>query len=82
MLPPGYPKTVAVKALPGQVRNWYQIKGYTQAIQLAPGVWTPLPVGATVEDAVNAGVVDGFCASIKAFEREYRNGQSSAGTCW
>lgn len=81
-LPAGYPKVVAVRSLPHQVRNWYELKGTTQAVQLAPGVWTSLPVGATTDDAVNTGVLDGFCASIKAFEREYRNGQSHAGTCW
>jgi hypothetical protein len=28
--------------------------GNTKAVQLAPGVWTPLPDGDEVEDAVSA----------------------------
>lgn len=80
--PSGYPKVVAVRSLPNQVRNWYQMKGTAKAVQLAPGVWTPLQDGAAVEDAVEAGVVDGFCSSIKAFERQYRNGRAYPGACW
>lgn len=81
-LPPGYPKVVAVRSLPAQVKNWYQMKGDTQAVQLAPGVWTPLPDGASVGDAVNSGVADGFCASVKAYERTYLGGQTVGGACW
>jgi hypothetical protein len=81
-LPTGYPKVVTVTSLPDQVRNWFQMSGDTQAVQLAPGVWTPLQPGATVDDAVNAGVLDGFCSSIKAFERQYRSGRKYPGACW
>jgi hypothetical protein len=81
-LPAGYPKVVKVNTLPHQVRNWYETKGHTEAIQLAPGVWTPMQPGATMDDSIASGVLDGFCASIKAFERQYRSGQSHAGACW
>src|SRR5438067_1883596 len=30
--PPGYPKVVSVSSLPSQVRNWYRIESYTQAV--------------------------------------------------
>ncbi|WP_020661427.1 hypothetical protein [Amycolatopsis benzoatilytica] len=81
-LPEGYPKVVKVASLPDQVRNWFQMQGTIQAVQLAPGVWTALQDGAAVEDAVNAGVLDGFCSSIKAFERRYRSGRTYPGACW
>ncbi len=81
-LPAGYPKVVQVSSLPSQVRNWFQMQGTTRAVQLAPGVWTALQDGATVEDAVNTDVLDGFCSSIKAFERVYRSGRIHSGACW
>jgi hypothetical protein len=56
--------------------------GTTKAVQLAPGVWTPLQDGAEVQDAVSAEVLDGFCSSVKAFERQYRDGQTYGGACW
>ncbi|MGW4399001.1 hypothetical protein ACWEHA_27270 [Amycolatopsis nivea] len=71
-----------VSSLPSQVRNWYQMQGTTRAVQLAPGVWTALQDGATVEDAVNTDVLEGFCSSIKAFERVYRGGRIHPGACW
>jgi hypothetical protein len=78
----GYPHVVAVSELPAQVRNWYTMENYTSAVAVAPGVWTPLSQGATMQDALSSDVLDGFCASVKAFERQYRSGQSSGGTCW
>ncbi|HEY4460366.1 MAG TPA: hypothetical protein VGN81_39010 [Pseudonocardiaceae bacterium] len=81
-LPPGYPKVVTVASLPSQVRNWYRMSGDTQAVALAPGVWIPLPDGASVEDAVNSDVADGFCASIKAYARTYLGGEQPDGACW
>lgn len=80
--PPGFPKVVAVSGLPAQVKNWMQIGGYTQAVQVAEGVWTPLPPGATPTDAAEAGALDGFCASVKAYETQYLNGQPRGGACW
>jgi len=80
--PPGYPKVVNVTSLPSQVKNWYQISGYTKAVALAPGVWTPLPAGATVDDAAASGPLDGYCASITAYERQYLNGEERGGACW
>jgi hypothetical protein len=80
--PAGYPKVVNVSTLPSQVRNWYKIGGHAKAVALAPGVWTPLPPGATVDDAAASGPLDGFCASIKAYERQYLGGEERGGTCW
>lgn len=80
--PAGYPKVVNVSSLPSQVRNWYKLSGDTKAVALAPGVWTPLPPGATVDDAVASGPLDGFCASIKAYERQYLGGEERGGACW
>lgn len=81
-LPVGYPKVVKVSTLPDQVRNWYEMDGATEAVALAPGVWVEMMPGATMEDAVSTGVLDGWCSSIKAFERTYLDGQEAAGTCW
>lgn len=80
--PAGYPKIVDVVSLPDQVRNWYQMDNYTKAVAIAPGVWTPLQPGASIEDAAASGVLDGFCGSIKAYERQYTGGQEHGGSCW
>jgi hypothetical protein len=82
LYPTGYPKVVAVASLPFQVKNWYRMESATQAVAIAPGVWAPLSPGATVEDASTAGVLDGFCGSVKAYERQYLGGQEQGGTCW
>ncbi|HEY2088520.1 MAG TPA: hypothetical protein VGH54_21195 [Mycobacterium sp.] len=79
--PRGYPKIVAVSSLPDQIKSWYE-SDYTRAVAIAPGVWTALPAGATMQDAIAAGILDGFCASIKAYERKYLDGASAGGTCW
>jgi cytoskeletal protein RodZ len=81
LTPPGYPKIVSVSSLPFQVRSWYEGQ-YSKAVAVAPGVWTPLSPGSTVEDALASDVLDGFCGSIRAYERKYRDGESSAGACW
>ena len=80
--PKGYPKVQKVGELPDQVRSSYQEEGHTTAVALAPGVWTPLTPGASVHDAINSGTADGFCASIKAYERRYLFGDSPGGACW
>lgn len=80
--PSGLPRKVAVSSMPEPVREMYQADGATAAVQLAPGVWTPLPPGATVKDAAAAGNLDGFCASIHAYERQYLNGDERGGSCW
>ena len=83
MFPAGFPMKVPVSTLPDQVRSWYQMSGQAQfAVAVAPGVWTELPPGATVQDAAMAGVLDGFCASIGAYERKYTPGEEHGGTCW
>jgi hypothetical protein len=81
-LPPGYPKVVRVGSLPFPVRDEYAHSGHTRAVAVAPGVWTPLPPGAGVPDALASGVRDGFCASVKAYERKYAGGEQHSGTCW
>jgi hypothetical protein len=79
--PEGYPYVVAVAELPDQVRSWYEMSSLTQAVALAPGVWTPLPPGADIQAAIDTDVADGFCASIEAYERDYAD-SSLASTCW
>jgi hypothetical protein len=70
-----------VARLPEQVRSWYQ-PDYRRAIAVAPGVWTPKAPGVTAKSALDAGVLDGFCGSIKAYERKFLHGQEFGGTCW
>ncbi len=81
-LPDGYPQTVSVEDLPDQVQSYYESASYEQAVEVAPGVWTPLAPGASVDDAINTMSFDGFCASKQAFEREYLDGLETAGSCW
>lgn len=80
--PKGYPKIVAVKTLPNQVRSWYEMSDLKKAVAIAPGVWTELPPGAEMVDAIASGSLDGFCGSIKAYERKYTAGEEHGGTCW
>lgn len=82
LYPKGYPKVVKVSSLPDQVRSWYEMSGHTKAVAVAPGVWTELPTGAEMQDALDVGVLDGFCGSVKAYERKFRGGEEMAGTCW
>ena len=81
LFPRGYPKVVPVSSLPFQVKASYE-DTYTKAVALAPGVWTPLAPGATKMDAATAGVADGFCGSIRTYERKFLDGQSLGGSCW
>ncbi len=79
--PPGFPKVVPVSSLPEQPR--YSLRARTRRqLRLRLGVWTPLAPGATVQDAVNSGTLDGFCGSIKAYERKYTGGEQHEGSCW
>ena len=84
--PPGYPKIVSVSSLPVQVQDWYKFGNYTQAVAVAPGVWTPLPPGVSVQDAAPpegpVGSLEGFCASVKTYERVYTPGEEHGGACW
>ena len=81
--PVGYPREVPVSAIPaGPVRSYFQTEHQTSAVAVAPGVWAELTPGATVLDAASGDVFDGYCPSIRAFNREYRGGQDSAGLCW
>lgn len=77
----GYPKTVRVSDISPRVNTDLYFEGEEKAVQLAPGVWTNLPEGAELQDAVADGSFIGLCASIAAFER--RNpGISRGSTCW
>ena len=49
---------------------------------VAPGVWAPMTPGATPDDVATAGVLDGFCPSIEAYERKFTPGEEHGGTCW
>ena len=77
--PAGYPKVVAVASLPPRLRDAYRADGAAEAVQVAPGVWTPVQAAAAF---VEPRVLDGYCASVKAFERQYRAGREYPGTCW
>ena len=82
VLPDGFPQVVEISTLPTHMQDAFAKAGTGQAVAVAEGVWAELPPGATAEDAVAAQVFSGFCASKEAFEREYLNGESTAGTCW
>lgn len=78
--PKGFPKKVAVSDIPSPIDSAYE--GFDFAVQLAPGVYTSLPPGATLEDAAFGDIADGYCASIDAFIRKFRNGEEMGGSCW
>lgn len=82
LYPEGFPEVVPVSSLPDQVRNWYEMSDLEDAVAIAPGVWTELPRGAELIDALSSQTRDGFCASIKAYERKYLGGEEAGGTCW
>lgn len=73
LFPAGYPKVVPVSSLPFQVRSAYEGQ-YAKAVAIAPG--------ATVMDTATSGVADGFCGSIKSYERRYLRGRALGGSCW
>ncbi|MEU7782765.1 hypothetical protein [Amycolatopsis sp. NPDC049159] len=77
--PDGFPKVVPVRSLPARLRDQYRAGGATEALQVAPGVWSPVQGAAAI---VNPRVLDGYCASVEAFERQYRAGAKYPGTCW
>ncbi|MEV4343525.1 hypothetical protein AB0J83_03465 [Actinoplanes sp. NPDC049596] len=77
----GYPKIVPVSKISSRVDTDTYFKDEKKAVALAPGVWTNLPDGAELQDAVAGGALVGLCASITAFER--KNPDISRGhTCW
>lgn len=67
--PEGYPEVVAVGDLPQQIQSAFQ--EHSEAVTLTPGLWTALPVGATLESTVEVGGHAGWCASIEAFGSVY-----------
>lgn len=77
----GYPRIVRVSKISSRVDTESYFKGEKRAVQLAPGVWTNLPEGAGLQDAVADGPLIGLCASVKAFERKNPD-VSCGGTCW
>lgn len=78
--PNGFPKKVAVSDIPSPINSAYD--GFDFAVQLAPGVYTALPPGATLVDAAFSDIADGYCASIDAFVRKFRDGEEMGGSCW
>ena len=66
----GYPKIVSVSKISSRVDVETYFEGEKKAVALAPGVWTNLPDGAELEDAVANEALIGLCASIDAFERQ------------
>ncbi|SEF26770.1 hypothetical protein SAMN05421837_103483 [Amycolatopsis pretoriensis] len=77
--PAGFPKVVSVASLPARLRDEYRAGGAAEAVEVAPGVWTPVQAA---EAIVEPRVLDGYCASVKAFEEQYRAGREYPGTCW
>jgi hypothetical protein len=75
----GYPRVVQISSVPAQVRSDFLYTGHATAVALAPGVWTDLPPGASVRDALLDGSLHGFCASVKAYERRYLFGRDRSG---
>lgn len=82
LLPEGYPQIVPLSEVPENMQWSLEGAGAAEAVAVAPGVWAELAPGATAEDAVNAKVFNGYCASKKALEQEYLNGEATAGNCW
>lgn len=81
LFPPGYPRVVPVGSLPFELRHSYSVRSH-RAVALAPGVWAPLPAGASVMDAASTGVADGRCGAVRAYERRYLGGHRLDGDCW
>ena len=81
MFPKGHPKKVSVSSLPCQPRSLCEGQ-YKKVVAVAPGVWAPLPPGATVKDAALAGALEGFCASIDTYERKFTPGEEHRGSCY
>jgi hypothetical protein len=78
--PKGYPKKVRVSDVPFPINSQYE--GMKFAVQLAPGVYTALPPGASVRGAAMGDIADGYCASIEAYSRKFRDGKEFGGSCW
>jgi len=81
-LPDGYPQIVEISTIPEHIRWAFEEDGTDQAVAVAEGVWAHLTPGATMEDAVNSLVYEGYCSSKEALEREYLNGETTPGMCW
>ncbi len=70
-----------MSSLPDVVRSWYETDN-DEAIAVAPGVWTPKAYGVTKSNALDSGVLDGYCGSVSAYERKFLDGAQMGGTCW
>ena len=81
LFPKGFPKVVSVASLPDQVRSSYE-GTYIKAIAVAPGVWAGKAPGVTKTNVLDGGVLDGFCGSLKAYEKKFLDGQEFGGSCW
>lgn len=63
----GYPKVVPISSLPERMQTNAREANPNEAVALAPGVWTALPEGTTVEQAAAGGSPFGWCAAVKAY---------------
>ena len=77
----GYPKVVAAADVPDPMHSW--IKG-TQAVAVAPGVYTQYVDGVTALEAATTGSPFGFCAAVTKFQTHLQAlGYDEMGsTCW
>lgn len=82
VLPEGYPQIVPIATIPENMQWAFDATGTGEAVAVAPGVWAERAPGATVDDIINARVFHGHCSAKEALEREYLNGESTAGNCW
>lgn len=79
--PKGYPKKVGIRTLPSHMRSHVTDQGLSEAVAIAPGVWTALSPGTTILEAATYGSRFGFCASIAAYEAKYTV-ESVGNSCW
>lgn len=82
LFPPGYPQVVQVSTLPPQPKALFEGEGHDQVVAVAPGVWAPLTPGTDPVSAATAGVLEGYCASIKTYQDTYLGGQRTGGSCY
>ncbi|KAA1417075.1 hypothetical protein F0U44_18050 [Nocardioides humilatus] len=77
--PKGFPKKVRVSEVPFPINS--EFEGQTFAVAVAPGVWTRLAPGTTVQEAADFGTFTGYCSSISAFEKKYKP-EPRGNSCW
>lgn len=77
--PKGFPTKVRVSDVPFPINS--EFEGQTFAVAVAPGVWTRLAPGTTVQEAADYGTFTGYCSSISAFEKKYKP-EPRGNSCW